>query len=233
MKNFLKYTVAAVILAFSTFTSAAIFHVGDYKVTASTLINTTDAGRTDTYGVGRIDSISTLTGAAYWSAGQNGEYLNFNFSDYVLTGAISPAGVFEASGGRVDFWLNSSDLFTNMLDYTTQKTAQETGELYLQAAASGTTRGVDFGPSYTAVGFLDMVGGSYGASLDTSLLTDFLGDATDMSFNMTATQLQDRTNFDFLGSSDSQGVATVPAPAPLFLMGTGLLGLGLVKRKQA
>ena len=82
MKNILT---TMILVAFSTITNANIFQVGQYEINARMAINTTSGsseGLNDTFGIGRVNSISIIGGETYWEAGQDGEFLNFNFSQY-------------------------------------------------------------------------------------------------------------------------------------------------------
>ena len=231
----LKYTVAAVTLATSTITPAAIFEVGNYEINARIAINTTSEstlGLNDSFGIGYVNSISELGGSTYWAAGQNGEYINFNFSDYVTSSTDPLNGDFVANGGRVDFWLNSSDLYSTAVDYFTSKAIQEAGTLLIGATGSGTTEGTNFNNGYRANGFLDIISGTELLAINTNQSINLVGGDADLSFNITGSHFNN-DNYDFVGSSDGIGVSAVPAPAPLALMGTSLISLGLVRRKKA
>jgi hypothetical protein len=229
---------------FSFNAQATIFNAGNYKITADIVVNTTDTTRDDTYGIGKIVSIQSVdTFQTYWTSGLDGQYINFNFDGYLIDPELSSLNDFVTQGGlgQVNFWLNDSDLFGAVDDWNTTVDNQAAGELLIQAIESGTTTGSDFGTGYRSNGFLDVIGGSGFDILNTNsidnpspIFEDLLADdsdfGTDMSFNITGTGFNNAL-YDYTGTSNSLGVATVPVPSAVWLMISSIGLLSVSRRK--
>lgn len=237
MKKLLAVFVMAVMALTSTANAAIILDAGAFKITGDAYLDVT---QTDTRGIGRVATI-TDGSTVVWDSGDSGQFLNFTFDEFtsIDDGAANALGVisFTATGGVVNFWLSDFDNFDLTVDYNTALNVLNLGELWLLGTANGATAGQKSATSYSSNGFLDVTGGTQATVFDTDSKTTFLGDTTDLSFNITGTVLSNHpsihSTYKYSTSGDIQGaVATVPAPAPLFLMGTSLIGLIAAKRKK-
>jgi len=113
-----------------------------------------------------------------------------------------------------------------------------TSDIFLTTVASGKTIGVAAPSTYSANGFLDITGGLFASQLDTNSRPTLLpGVFADLSFSVAGANNQNplvSTDYNYISSADVQGasVTTVPEPETVFLMGTGLLFMGMVGRRK-
>lgn len=239
----MKYLQALVIAisALLTFNASAasisIFQAGDFEITGSIFVDIT-SNPTFTVGIGQVDSVRQ-DGNVIWTSGTDGNYLNYYFDEYITSSVIpiTPTqSFFTANGGIVRFWKNDGTVFDASQDYLTQRAAMETGELLVDTVGIDETSGIFSSSTYATNGWLNVVGGSQSAIFDTDTLTTLNSLlVADMTFNVSADTIHGpgvHPDYLYSGSSDLNGaVAPVPAPATLLLLGTGLIGLSMVRRK--
>lgn len=246
MKTFLKYIILAIMsLTASNAIAAAItghiFNTGDYQIIGSIYIDTTDDADF-TRGIGSIETIKQ-SGTTVWSSSDNNEFMNFYFDEIetnnIIANPVGTSTFFDATGGIVNFYLNSTDVFDASQDFDTQKTAYESGTLFIEAVGVGTTAGffstTGGTENYAANGFLDVIGGTDMELFDTSgIMVNSSGLIADMTFNISADNLHEQGIngiYNWSGSTDLNGaINNVPEPMPIALIGLGLIGLTGIKR---
>ena len=216
-------------------TISAAFTAGDFKFTGDTYIDVTSP--TETRALGRVSSI-TEGSNVLWTSGQNGEYLTFETTG--IAPVISPTAPlfnFVGTGGITNFWLDNSDKLDVTLPFSTLASILSSGSLYLSTQMVGNVIGTATGVSYSANGFMDVTGGSDAALYDTNSRPTFApGTFADMSFGLVGTNNLNagvNPDYQYITSADVQGSAQViPEPAPLALLGLGLIAVGLTVRSN-
>lgn len=211
-------------------------------------------------GVGRIDSIedSTLddgdaSGGTYWADGDNGRELHAVFDGFV---AEQVAGnQIEFSGGTVSVYSNA--IGATDIDTGTQAAraaSVASGTLWLELEAVTLLDGFTLHAFPSGLGgvggfgFLNVTGGLAAAAFDTNFFTQpivgLLGcDPTlcgpafeaDMDFSSSGSLgLPNPDGFPFEGGGRIRTLANpIPEPMTTALMGLGLLGMGVVRRKRS
>jgi len=209
------------------------FNAGDFKFTGEAYIDTTLP--TETRGIGRVTTI-TQGSNIIWSNGDNGEYIAYTFEGIVpVVSPAPPTFNFVGSGGVVNFFSLTSDVFNPGQDFLTQKTLYQTGVDYLTASIYGDVIGIATGVSYSANGFLNVVSGIVASLLDTNSRTAFDGTKVDMSFGLSGGANNNpsvNSSYQYITSIDAQGASTVPTPEPLALIGLGLLMVSFLTNKK-
>lgn len=240
MKLYKSLSVLAtvIMLTFSMNANAAfIFGNDTVKFTGDAYIDIT-SNPAETFGIGRVSTI-TEGGNVVWSSGDSNQYLNFLFGGYspVVT-PVAPVFNFVATGGYVDFYINNAaSTFNTLQSYALTSANIMLGDLFLSTTGHGDTVGIGTPTSYSANGFLDVVGGLFAAQLDTNSRPTFtLGDFADLSFGLVGSNNQNplvNTQYTYITSADAQGATqTVPEPGMLLLLGIGLIGAGYVSDKK-
>lgn len=243
MKKLLKALalISLIVSASANAASAPIFQAGEFEVTGTVFVDISD--ETNNRGIGQFDSIRH-NGQVIWESGDDGNYVNFEFSGYAPTSATpldNGVTAFTAESGSVNFWLNSSAAdFQPNNNYRTAVDAMSAGELFISAIASGPTSGQFSETTYSANGNLDVTGGSIGDSLDTNSVTNLAGILADMTFNVSADNIHGdgiNAEYNYSGSNDLNGlvedvVSEVPVPAAIWLMGSGIAGLFLARKRK-
>ena len=186
--------------------------------------------------MGTIDVIRS-DGDLVWQAGDGGLYLSFFTGDYATTSTtvVGTQTVYTASGGFVEFYANSFDAFSPHLDYASAVDVMDDGELFLSADSEGDSFGLYSPLSYTSNGFLSVTGGSLASVYDTDMFSSFTGGIADLTFNLSADNIHGsgvHADYDYSGSDDANSfyIEQIPTPAPVAMIGLGLLGLGVVRK---
>lgn len=194
---------------------------------------------TETFGLGRVSTI-TQGGDIIWASGDNGQYLNFIFGGYTpVVAPIPPIYNFVAQNGFVDFYINNSaTVFNTLLNFVTVSAAISAGDLFLSTTAVGPTVGIGTPVSYSANGFLDVVGGLFAAQLDTSSRATFTpGVFADLSVGLVGANNTNplvNPQYAYISSVDAQGASVaIPEPMSLMLMGIGMIAIAIQRYYRA
>lgn len=204
-------------------------------------------------GVGQINQIFGNGGVEFWDSGDTGIELSIVLSGYIAETVVPSATVagefdIQFSGGSVQLWRDITPDF----DVNNPATWGD-GTLFLDLAGSPTggvgpggaitlTSTAGFGPTGVNIfgfGNLDVVGGDAAIFFDTNGFNCSPGaaapcpDDADVSFTSSG-QLGNNPQFPFFGTGDIfTAPQAVPEPMTTALMGLGLLGMGVVRRKRS
>ena len=210
---------------------------GEYQITGNAYIdNDYNQGTSKgARGIAEIYTVSQGSNEVWNRATASNEY-NLYFDGYTVINT-APIGsdivAFESIGGYVSIYDNLAGTFQATGNYWNDASAITAGSLYLYLTGNGNTSGFIVSNqgvpiSILATGLLNVIGGPESAYFDTNLLPN----GADMSFSLSGDNT-DTSGYTFSGSSDLGGVAPVPSPAPLALMGLGLIAMRrVVKSKQ-
>lgn len=238
MKTILKPFLLMVILSFSTYAkSDTLFTSGDYKFTGDAYISAV-AFADQTVGIGRITTISQGSNIL-WSTGDNGEYLNFTFDSFApVIAPTAPIYNFMAEGGSVDIYMTSdSTVFDTTLGVIdAMDSIQSSGGLWLASNAVGNTVGIATPFSYSANGFLDIVGGFVAPLLNSNSRPTFdPGVFADLSFGLVGSNNMNplvNQDYQYITSVDVQATSAVPIEDSYLFMMTGIGMLIIVNRRK-
>lgn len=230
--------LTVLLLSFTMSAQAAfIFGNDTVKFTGDAYIDTT-TNPLETFGIGRVSTITEGSNVV-WSSGDSGQYLNFLFGGYTpVVTPVAPIFNFQATGGYVNFYINNAaSTFNTLQSFALTSANIMLGDLFLSTIAHGDTVGIGTPTSYSANGFLDVVGGLFAAQLDTNSRPTFtLNDFADLSFGLVGSNNQNplvNSQYTYITSADAQGASqTVSEPGILLLMGLGLIGMGFAGRKH-
>lgn len=211
----------------------------------------------DIWGIFSIAAIqNATTGVTTWVRGQDGQYLTGMYGGLKDQAVETNGGIVQTQFSYMnDGWL---DMYLNTTDYNPTltpagRTSDRTysgitgGELALSTVFAGSSvAGLPY--SYVAStnvqsvqgagsGYLDIVGGSMAAQLDTDSMIDTAGNTRDLFFGIKyddASFNASQNGWRVVGTGDAKGVASeIPEPGSLALLGLGMLGIvGLRKRAE-
>ncbi len=231
MRTLLRFNLMLVLVLASALVSASTINInpGTFKFTGDSYIDTQLPG--ETRALGRITTISQGTNII-WNSGDLGIFLTFLANGIApVVSPTPPLFNFVGTGGFVQLFSNTSDVIDTTLSYDLLSPIIAAGGLFLDTSVNGDIIGTATNVSYSANGFLDSLGGEIGPSVDTNARVTFDGGIADLSFGLVGTNNTNplvSNTYQYITSADVQGsVVTVPAPAPLALMGLGLIVLGL------
>lgn len=191
----------------------------------------------DTQGIGQILEIRNANGDVIWEDGDNGVDLWFVFDDLVVENVYpTPTGdVITTTGGTLQYFTLADGVFNQTGDFANDAAAIATGDLWLDTVLAE----IDYGPDtfstlnltvgntgFNGTGFLDVVGGSAASVLNTnSIGNPYDNQQSDVRWNFSVDNEQQYGDYNYTGSSDFRTVAQIPLPAPLALMGLGIIGM--------
>ncbi len=140
----------------------------------------------------------------------------------------------EFSGGWIEFYVDSSTAY----DANDQASAGD-GLLWLRLEAHDVNgaslvseltnygNGTDAG---TGIGLLDVHSGAAASNFDTDTQTDGADFVFSSSFQPLPNNAVTDDGFELFGTADLRG-ESIPVPATAFLLGLGLLGMGVVRKR--
>ncbi|MCB1801693.1 MAG: hypothetical protein KDI82_08405 [Gammaproteobacteria bacterium] len=161
--------------------------------------------------------------------------VTFTFSGFFPTGggAILPGGVgsaIEYTGGMVSVYVDDSPEITNPADFTTLNLGNTSdGDMWLDLAGNGTFTGTVTAAGLSGIGQLDVTGGLAAGNFDTNTQVN----GSDVTFSNSFTFFTPQGNVLNVDGTGNFFSDTIPVPAPLALLGLGLVGLGFAKRRLA
>jgi hypothetical protein len=212
-------------------------------------------------GIGRVNTIENGLATIYWSNGNNGRELTFEFGGYLvekvtLINAGTQAEI-QFSGGFVNLYSDSTPDFsvTDGGGQAGDIANATNGNAWLNLVGATTGTACDAaclsgaGTIITLESTIDIIGGDLasvfsgtGAGfLDVDLLgaglanvnfdTDNQPSGQDLLLASDFAGSQPGNNFPLTGTADLRGVA-IPEPAGLALFGLALIGMATIRRKR-
>jgi hypothetical protein len=216
--------------------------------TTDQMVETVTAGEGSTIqGYARINSLNGENQASFCASGCE---LTYKFSGYTL---VDDSDGFTFTGGQIDVYVDSTPNFNQSLASTATDGLLflslsgrlhidgETGEIgTLFSDPTPTLQGVQG----DGRGFLDVIGGAAAAYFDTNTIAVVNPDGSvgfaDFLFTSSFQLLRnpfvsdDGVTYALFGSNDLQGDSiNIPEPGSLALVGLGLLGAGLSRRRKS
>jgi len=224
--------------------------------------NIVDAPGEELVGIGIVNRILEAgTNAVLWENGDNGRELTVYFHSYIAENVVVNASGdldIDFTGGVVEIYSDLARDFSAVGTQAAGIASASGGDLFLSLAGSAiglgskvaeiggltgadvtlASTGILLGGAVTVLGSgnLDVTGGDAAAYFDTNTFncTSAIGrcpNDADKTFSSSG-QLNPEAQWAFTGSGEVQDVA-VPEPMTTALMGLGLLGMGVVRRKRS
>ena len=232
----LKIILSVLVLTLSSSASAALISSsGGVNIFGTVYVDNDavgDGSNSQAQGIGNVTEIRNSNGDLVWDNSVNEVSLVFHGWDRdQLQAGIGGTTQFTSINGFAGFFINPLGTFAVTGDYAVDSVVLSTGSLVLETigAMSGfgnTAVGQFSQTGYASNGYVDVVSsaGLFGGLFENSAVDAGNGATSNMTFNISGDNLS-TAGYDFSGTGDLSGVATVPAPQPFILMVMGLMSL--------